>query len=239
MSPSRREFLSTIGPLAPLAWTQPDLVWNAISDAVLPTGRLALVVGHTRLRPGAYGIGAIGQHEYPFNTRLAEIITGAAKHRRVDVRTFYRDLGGVKHAFEDAFKWGADGVIELHFNATRKRTDEIRGTETFGAGGERIASFQLASALQTATLEVLERPAALDRGTKLARLRQEFDMPVALAEPVFGNNLPDAKLLVERQEAYARAVIDGFEAFLRTRELPQEKRLLPKDVIELPEHITA
>ena len=235
-APSRREFLSL--PI-PFAFAAPDFI-ETIEEATRPDlrGRLALVIGHTKLRPGAYGIGLLRQHEYSFNTLVAAEITGICKKRKIEVKSFTRDIGGVKTAYEGAIRWGADAVVELHFNSTRRRIDKVQGTETLSAGGSQVASFQLAEAIQKTTVQALKRPASLDRGVKTCKLRRNYACPAILTEPAFGNCMEDARLLATRRSAVSNAIVDGFVDFQRLKLKPQAERpQLPKDLTILPNHV--
>jgi N-acetylmuramoyl-L-alanine amidase len=193
------------------AWDRLDREHRVMNPAL---GRLALVVGHTRARPGAYGIGLIGQHEYEFNGRLADLILRRAREREVAARVFYRDESGVEGAYAAAEAWGCDAVVELHFNATRLYWDVVQGTEMLGAGRDAAGSMALARSLQRTCLSALERPPDLDRGVKRCSLRVCTSLPTAITEPVFGNNWDEAKLLQDRREAYATSVVDGYVAFV-------------------------
>jgi len=212
--------LGSVAPLAPLVLKRPDATWDRLDREHRFTnpdlGKLAIVVGHTRARPGAYGIGLIGQHEYEFNGRLADLILRKAREREVAAQVFYRDAGGVEGAYAEAAAWGADAAVELHFNATRLYWDGVQGTEMLGAGRDGARSSALARALQRTCLEALERPATLDRGVKRCSLRGGIALPVVITEPAFGNNWEEAKLLHDHRDAYAASVVDGYLAFAMT-----------------------
>lgn len=235
---NRRKFLCAGAALtgailghAPAAPSE-DEIWSLLHEIPHGQGRLAIVVGHTKLRPGAYGVGALGKYEYPFNTSMAQELTEIGKNRGLTVQTFYRDLGGVDNAYSKAFTWGADAVVELHFNSTSRRVDSIRGTETLAVGGERISSFRLAQAIHGSTLSVLNRPVLLDRGVKVCNLRSEYQLPVALIEPVFGNNPVEAKLLADKRQAVANAVVEGFLNFQLERRFGPWTDTVPDDTHE-------
>ncbi len=237
MPKSRRALLSAGAIAAPFVFANPTALFGYAMSPI--KGRLGIVVGHTNRRPGAFGAGILNMHEYPFNTVLAAEITGIALKIGLEVKTFRRDFGGVKAAYENAIKWGADAVVELHFNATRKKVDDARGTEMLCAGGARIGSYQLADAVQRHTLRALNRPPDLNRGVKMCKLRGKYPVPAILTEPAFGNNAADANLLAIRRGHCAKAVVFGFIDFQKQKLLPQSQRVLPPDEKNLPDHVTS
>ena len=54
-------------------------------------GLLALVVGHTRNRPGALGVYPIAGHEYNYNSHLADMVRVFGEGRGHQIEVFFRD----------------------------------------------------------------------------------------------------------------------------------------------------
>jgi len=87
--------------------------------------KVALVVGHRKRKPGAYG--NAGLSEFQYNSILVnDIFSSLLGSDDVDVRIFYRDdkPGGYGEKMKRLHKridaWGADFSISFHFNACDK-----------------------------------------------------------------------------------------------------------------------
>ena len=175
--------------------------------------KLAVVVGHTRSRPGAWGCGGINSNEWHFNTDLAKIITRIGSEKGVLVRTYWRDKGGRTGAYRNLKAWGADAVAELHFNSTFRPSDKARGSLTIGAGGNAKESHRFACMVQQRTMTLMGGDGRYDYGVSRQSYASSFKIPWILTEPAFGNNEKDATLLSEKREAAAASVIEGFVIF--------------------------
>lgn len=168
--------------------------------------KLALVVGHTSAAPGAHAVDPIGQNEYFWNSDLAQRMKAYAGQVAQPLAIFFRDNVGIPGAYRRAGEWGADAVIELHFNSV----DDSRatGTETVFVT-ERSKAF--ARAVQTAMVRVL---GLRDRGVKepwqgrgRASLTQ-LAIPSILVEPFFGSNPGDAARAEDRKDELAATIVD-------------------------------
>lgn len=73
--------------------------------------KIAIVVGHTKKDKGATSY--LGIQEYDFNSLVAANVNVVGK----EIKVIFRDKGGLKGAMEEAAKWGADLILELHLNA--------------------------------------------------------------------------------------------------------------------------
>ncbi|MBT6509644.1 MAG: N-acetylmuramoyl-L-alanine amidase, partial [Rhodospirillaceae bacterium] len=173
--------------------------------------KLALVVGHTKSSPGATAAAPINDSEYRWNKELAEMMLAhAAGMAGVAAKVFQRDGVGVAGAYRQAWEWGAEGSIELHFNAAGP---SATGSETLYV---TPLSLPLAEAVQDATLTVL---GLRDRGVKTSlaasggrgeqNLMQMGGRPSILTEPFFGSNPADATVARQQKSALARAQLEA------------------------------
>ena len=116
--------------------------------------------------------------------------------------------------------WDADLFVSIHCNAAPDElAGQIRGTETFyhdySAEG-RI----LATAIQR---RIVHEIPTVDRGIKVGELfvTKYTDAPAVLVETAFIDNTDDAKLLVEYEDNFARAIACGItDYFLHERPIP-------------------
>lgn len=188
------------------------------NDPPAPTNRkLAIVVGHTRVAPGASGISPINQSEYVWNTDLAAQITAAGTAAGITVKTFFRDVGGVSGAYAAVSQWGAGAAIELHFNAAN---GAARGTETL-YGNVYAPSLGWATAVQAAMVRLYNRGAGLpgNRGLKRcpphprggASVNALSNIPSCLIEPFFGDHPGDAALGQTNKSGLAAALVAAFK----------------------------
>ena len=104
-----------------------------------------------------------------------------------------------------ANKSGADLFVSIHCNSAA--VDTAHGTETFhwngSAEGQKLATkiqYQIINSIGTA-----------NRGIKTANFAvlRLTNMPAVLVETAFINNPDDAKLLVEKEDEFARAIARG------------------------------
>jgi hypothetical protein len=173
--------------------------------------KLAVVVGHTKRSPGAFGQEPIGQNEYYWNSGLAALMKDHAAAHALAVEVFYRDNGGIAGAYSRAGEWGADGCIELHFNAA---TPAASGTETIVV---TKISKPLADAVQGAMVQTLD---LRNRGVKEpweGRGRQSLTrlpVPSVLVEPFFGSNPADCHRADEQKDRLAAALVEAAASVL-------------------------
>ena len=169
--------------------------------------KLALVVGHEQGAQGAKAVPPIDQHEYVWNTELAQMMVAHINTLSdAEAKIFFRDTVGIVGAYNAAKEWGADAAIELHFNSAGPTAT---GTETLFL---TPVSKPLAEAVQDATLATLglkdrgvktPQQASGGRGTK--SLSQMGPKPSILTEPFFGSNASDAATAAQRKAALAAA----------------------------------
>jgi len=178
-----------------------------------PLPKLAVIVGHSRKSPGAWGKPPVSMNEYFWNTDLAAMMRSDA----VKVETFFRDEGGVRGAYAAATAWHAGAIIELHFNAAG--SSRATGTETIHI--DRPGCKELALAVQAEMVAALE---LVNRGVKgpwngrgQSNLEAAGDIPAVIVEPFFGSNPSDCVRAVDRMAELAKALVAGAAAFLKER----------------------
>jgi len=175
--------------------------------------KLAIVVGHTQIRPGAIAVAPIDAYEYPWNTDLAKQMKGHADDAGMAIEIFYRDNVGITGAYQQAADFGASAVMELHFNSFE--SPAATGTETLWA---TAASETFAQAAQQAMDQAL---GLRSRGVKhrnsgrgFKSLTQLPATPSILIEPFFGSNPRDCSVAHEKKSALAQALVGAARRFL-------------------------
>ncbi len=178
------------------------------------SGKLAIVVGHTRVAPGASGVSPVSASEYVWNSDLAQRIVGECNRLGVVVRVFFRDGVGISGAYRAVRQWGATAAVELHFNASNRTA---RGTETI-FGTACAASRGWAQAMQDGMVALYGRTGTADRKIKPSpphprggeSVNAMSEIPSCLIEPFFGDNPADARLGQERKTRLAETIVAKF-----------------------------
>lgn len=120
----------------------------------------------------------------------------------------------------EANEWSADLFISIHCNAAPEElAGHVRGTETFYSDYSAEGRI-LATALQR---RIVSEIPTVDRGVKAGRLfvTKYTDAPAALIETAFIDNADDADLLIEYEDAFARAIACGItDYFLYEKPIP-------------------
>jgi len=183
------------------------------ADQPLISRKLAIVVGHTRLRPGAIAAAPINAQEYFWNTDLAKQMRDHAESTGVPLQIFYRDSVGITGAYRQAAGFGASAVMELHFNSYE--SPRATGTETLWA---TAPSETFAKAVQQAMVQTL---GLRDRGDKyltsgrgFKSLTQLPDTPSILVEPFFGSNPNNCSIAHDHKNKLAKALVEASRTFL-------------------------
>lgn len=196
---------------------------DQLSETVTPpakTAQLGIIIGHNRMSQGAFSP-TLDQSEYQFHKGRAHMWVDRADGTPVDVQVFERPANAVdfkseiRKPYQEADEWGADLVLELHFNAhedpTATGSETLHFTSTAGtAWAERV---------QAATVREL---GLRDRGTD-DRIRGERGWCSVIAgraaaavwEPAFGSNPTDAARLSERYALAVDAILREAEAMVR------------------------
>ena len=106
---------------------------------------------------------------------------------------------------DEANRWHADIFVSLHCNAA---DGEAHGTESLiyarGGRAERLAraiTWQITTSLDTTDRGIKERPELI--------VLHATTMPAVLVEMAFIDHLPEAKLLTEKADVFARAIARG------------------------------
>ena len=171
--------------------------------------------GHDpKIDPGACGNGL---READVVLKIGKRVEGYLRAVGYDVKLFQYD--GLGEICFDANSWKADLFVSIHCNAA---TGTAKGTETFSSGGAK--SIRLAEKIQAQLVNSLP---VVNRGVKTAGyyVLKNTDAPAILVETAFIDNPDDAKLLVEREDDFARAIARGVTDYF------QNEKPLP-DVID-------
>ena len=183
--------------------------------------KLAVVVGHTKVAPGAYS-DTLRSSEYPWNSDLAARIQ-SMRTMRLECQAFFRDTAGISGAYMDGERWGADVFVELHFNASHSTTSTGTGVlyQTSVSKPLAILLFQEISAVlrlppwpgrSSGVSTPFQASGAQERGkSSLTASRR----PSALIEPFFGSNPDDSRIAAANKDGLAQAVFRAAESFLR------------------------
>ena len=127
-----------------------------------------------------------------------------------DVRVFQFD--GLSEICDAANDWDADLFVSIHCNAA---TGKARGTETYHAPYS-AKGWLLARAIHQQIIGSIDSGYRWwDRGVKSVGfyVLANTDMPAVLVETAFIDNDDDARLLVEQEDAFARAIARGVSDF--------------------------
>jgi N-acetylmuramoyl-L-alanine amidase len=164
-----------------------------------PLGRVALVVGHTYISKGAFS--PILGSEYDYNAKvLGPAIVRTLDDLGIKGGIFYRDQGGYKGAYDALNSWGADIVIELHFNAFNGKASGAEILLATDKDRPGLHEKELAINMVAMISDVLNIPnrglkyrpsSKRERGWHL--VNQTHTIPSILIEPFFGDNEDDAK----------------------------------------------
>lgn len=179
-----------------------------------PGKKLAIVVGHTRASPGAFGQAPINQNEYFWNSGLAERMKlHAAATPGITAEIFLRDQGGIAGAYRRAKEWGANASIELHFNAS---SGNVSGTETIYVTDRSKPFAKAVQDAMVATMGLRNRKIKLPWAGRGRDSLTQLDVPQITVEPFFGTNPDDCERAVAKQDDLATALVDAAKEFLVT-----------------------
>ena len=86
-------------------------VTDAASKGDTDMIKLALVIGHTEQRQGAFGVSPIGENEYPWNKDLAQMMVAHLEDMDdVEAKSFFRDDVGIVGAYSAAKDYAAHNI---------------------------------------------------------------------------------------------------------------------------------
>jgi N-acetylmuramoyl-L-alanine amidase len=177
--------------------------------------RLALVVGHDELNPGARGAPPITGHEYDYNKDLAMMVSSHLIDFGIISQIFLRDHVGIIGAYKGVAEFEANACVELHFNAF---DGKHAGTETLYVTKQSLV---LAEDLQAFISQVFERDAHDNRGVQQLAEGDErgyvnltqVACPSVLIEPFFGDNPMEAAMAVVKKPELALAIAQAIQYF--------------------------
>jgi N-acetylmuramoyl-L-alanine amidase len=175
--------------------------------------KLGIVIGHTASRGGAVGVAPINANEHSWNTMMAKLFHdefyGPRITNKVSVMVVTRDsigVSGIEEAYARLGHWGADAVMELHFNSY---------TYSGASGTETLFSTELSAGFAFAVQEAMCSALGLgDRGLKrvnngdrgFSSLNQLLTTPSIIIEPFFGSNPADCRTMYEKKKTFVSAV---------------------------------
>lgn len=180
--------------------------------------KLAIVIGHEKKSPGSYAAAPLRLSEYDYNTEVAQLMYRFAMERGIQTKIFTRDNVGIKGVYKLVNDWAAATIysktvcIELHFNAANEKA---KGTETL-FDMDPTECIEFAREVHESVCLVFNRKGKENRGLKKLGSGDRGYMNVGeckivscLVEPAFGDNKDDAKLLMDLQNDYAKALVDA------------------------------
>lgn len=175
--------------------------------------RIFINPGHGGTDSGACGCGL---REVDVALNIGRRVENYLRAVGYDVKLFQFD--GLQEICDDCNAWGADLFVSIHCNAGGGT-----GTETFyfeySTAGKRLAD-----CIQK---QVVNSLGTVDRGLKTkisggydVYVTKYTDCPAVLVETAFIDNPDDAKLLVDKEDDFARAIARGVTDFAAKYPLP-------------------
>lgn len=174
---------------------------------VVTVPKVALVVGHSEDEKGA--VSATGMTEYEkWDIFLDHFMSYYYEDKKIEYKVFLRPKKGAKgieKAYKAAEKWGADALIEFHFNSYNGMAH----------GCETLCSFdpidiEFATTIHNFSLEALgsrdrkvKKKNRKDRG---GRSTSGLKAANCLVEPFFGDNREDNDNFNNKYGAYMTAI---------------------------------
>ena len=132
--------------------------------------------------------------------------------RRVEKYLSAVQLDSLQGICDAANSWNADYFVSIHCNAANTKA---QGTETYCYRGSTTGR-KFATAVHNSIVKKF--PELLDRGVKEAGfyVLAHTNCPAVLVETAFIDNAHDNKILVEREDDFARAIAVGVTDFLQS-----------------------
>lgn len=182
--------------------------------------KIGIIIGHESNRPGAKAVAPLNEHEYEYNTKLAEEMYRRAMELGLKATIFKRDGMTVESVGRFVNEWASGDntvAIELHFNSSDNAS--VRGTETLY---DQDNAADLAHMIQDGLCSLLHRTGKQNRGIKLIqdgdrghRNLSSVSVPSVLVEPAFGSNKEDATLLQTNRNMIACCLVNVASDWLR------------------------
>ena len=190
--------------------------------------RIFINPGHcVGVDPGAC---AFGLHEADIALRISKRVEHYLHAVGYNVKLFY--FNGLQQICDDANAFDADLFVSVHCNAF---DGNAHGTETLFSGSNE--SRRLAIAIQNQLVNNLH---TADRGIKYsdAYVIKYTNMPAVLVETAFIDNADDVKLLIAREDDFARAIACGITDYYADNKVMPDVIDLPHNKNFLSEHFT-
>jgi len=154
-------------------------------------------------------------HEYGWNSELAEMIRAFADQHSIRCAIFKRDIGGIKGAYDRVKQFRPLTTVELHFNSAAVAAT---GSETLYGGAP---SEHWASLLQEQMVKLYGRsPTDRSNHDRRLKLRDKAGQrghasvtqlhPSALIEPFFAHVRNDAERGFHNKQGLAEAVVHAY-----------------------------
>ena len=173
--------------------------------------------GHGGTDPGACGNGL---KERDVVLKIGRHVAVCLKNVGYDVKL--EQIDGLQEICDASNSWGADLFVSIHCNAA---TGTAKGTETHCCRGA-TAGRKLAEKINN---QITSSLPIVNRGVKESGfyVLVNTNCPAVLVEMAFIDNPDDAKLLVDREDDFAKAIARGVtDYFANEKPLP--------DVIDAP-----
>lgn len=172
--------------------------------------KAAIIIGHTRMEPGAQAVAPLSLSEYDFNTSLSQRLSVALQESFLTT-IYFRDHVGIKGCYGAVKEAGNDVVMELHFNSCDD--SKAAGSETLCT----IKDWNFAQIIQENMCFALNRLGKEDRGVKtlvdndrghynLMQVFDELEVPAVIIEPFFGSNEKECELILQCQDFLCSAL---------------------------------
>lgn len=162
---------------------------------------------HKTLDKGAAGFGIF---EADVNFEIGKEVHRLLIEAGIEAKFVQMDsLRGICDAAND---WGADFFVSIHCNASG--VGRAHGTETYFYPG----SFKGRNLAFSVNREIVRQLGTTNRGLGIGLyyVLKHTEMPAILVEVAFIDNINDNKLLKERPNDFAKAIVDGILNYLKT-----------------------
>ena len=179
------------------------------------------------VEPGACAFGLL---EADISLRISKRVQSYLHAVGYYVKLFY--CNSLQQICDDANSFDADLFVSIHCNAF---DGNAKGSETLFAGSN--LSRRLAICIQN---RLVDKIGTSDRGIKLSGdyVLKYTNMPAVLVETAFIDNKDDVKLLIAREDDFARAIACGITDFYSDNKVMPDTVDLPQSKLFLNEHFT-
>lgn len=166
--------------------------------------------GHGGNDPGACGNGL---REVDVVLKIGRRVADYLRKVGYDVKL--EQIDGLEAICDACNDWHADLFVSIHCNAANGKA---QGTETYHFYGSS-AGRKLATAIHN---QIVKSLPLVNRDVKQAGffVLAQTDCPAALVETAFIDNPADARLLVDREDDFARAIARGITDYVADNPLP-------------------